>query len=66
MVTLVLQIVVLLLNRRMNKLLLAAETAMPAEQFKSYRKQVLNEFGKGGFRKDLEDELRKQLKDRQG
>lgn len=66
MVTLVLQIVVLLLNRRMNKLLLAAETAMPAEQFKSYRKQVLNEFGKSGFRKDLEDELRKQLKDRQG
>lgn len=66
MVTLILQIVVLLLNRRMNKLLLAAETAMPAEQFKSYRKQVLNEFGKSGFRKDLEDELRKQLKDRQG
>lgn len=66
MVTLVLQIVVLLLNRRMNKLLLAAETAMSAEQFKSYRKQVLNEFGKSGFRKDLEDELRKQLKDRQG
>lgn len=65
MVILILQIVVMLTNRRINKLLLAAETALPQEQFKSFRKQVLNEFG-SKYRKDLEDELRKQLKDRQG
>jgi hypothetical protein len=62
----ILEIVEALLNRRKNKLLLAAESAMPADQFKGYRKQVLNELGKSGFRKDLEDELRKRFKDGQG
>lgn len=65
MVTLILQIVIMLTNRRINKLLLAAETALPPEQFKSFRKQFLNEFG-SKYRKDLEGELRKQLKDREG
>ena len=55
-----------LLNRRKNKLLLAAESAMPADQFRSYRKQVLNELGLSGFLKDLHDELRKLFKDWQG
>jgi len=54
------------LNRRKNKLLLAAEAALPPEQFKSYRKQMLNELGRSGFRKDLEDELRKRFKEWQG
>lgn len=62
----VLELVETLLNRRKHKLLLAAETAMPANQFRSYRKQVLNELGKSGFCKDLEDELRKRFKDGQG
>lgn len=66
MVGLILEIVVALLNRRTNKLLLAAESALPPEQFRSYRKQMLNELGKSGFRKDLETELRKQLTERQG
>ena len=41
----ILDLVEALLNRRKNKLLLAAQSAMPAEQFTSYRKQVLNELG---------------------
>lgn len=57
-----LELVETLLNRRKNKLLLAAESAMPADQFKGYRKQVLNELGKSGFRKDLEEELRKRFR----
>lgn len=61
-----LELVETLLNRRKNKLLLAAQSAMPADQFKGYRKQLLNELGKSGFRKDLENELRKLLKDREG
>ena len=65
MVTLIIQIVVMLTNRRINKLLLAAESALPAEQFRSFRKQFLNEFG-SKHRKDLENELRKLLKDREG
>ena len=63
---LVVELVERLLNRRKNKLLLAAESAMPADQFRSYRKQVLNELGLSGFLKDLHDELRKQFKDWQG
>lgn len=62
----ILELVETLLNRRKNKLLLVAESAMPADQFKGYRKHVLNELGRSGFRKDLEDELRKRFKDGQG
>jgi hypothetical protein len=58
----ILDLVETLLNRRKNKLLLAAQSAMPADQFTSYRKQVLNELGKSRFRKDLEEELRKRLR----
>ncbi|MCG2577628.1 hypothetical protein LZ012_11555 [Dechloromonas sp. XY25] len=65
MVTPILQIIVTLTNRRINKLLLAAETALPPAQFNSFRKQFLNEFG-SKYRKDLEHELRKQLKEWQG
>lgn len=65
MVTLIVQIVVLLTNRRINKLLMAAETALPPEQFRSFRKQFLNEFG-GQYRKDLAVELQKQLKEWKG
>lgn len=63
---LIVELVGRLLNRRKNKLLLAAESAMPADQFRSYRKQVLNELGLSGFLKDLHDELRKLFKDWQG
>lgn len=61
-----LELVESLLNRRKNKLLLVAETVLPPEQFKSYRKQVLNELGRSGFGKDLEVELRKKYKEWQG
>ena len=63
---LIVELVERLLNRRKNKLLLAAESAMPADQFRSYRKQVLNELGLSGFLRDLHDELRKLFKDWQG
>jgi len=63
---LIIEVVERLLNRRKNKLLLAAESSMPPEQYQSYRKQLLNELGISGFLKDLQDELRKLFKDRQG
>lgn len=63
---LVFEVVDRLLNRRKHKLLLAAASAMPADQFKNYRKQVLNELGASGFLTDLKDELRKLFKERQG
>jgi len=65
MVTLIIQIVVMITNHRINKLLLAAESALPPEQFRSFRKQFLNEFG-GKYRKDLEVELQQQLKEWKG
>jgi hypothetical protein len=65
-IALLLDLVDSVLNRRKNKLLLAAQSAMPAEQFESYRKQLLNELGNSGFRRELENELRKWFKERQG
>lgn len=43
-----------LINNHLNKLLLVAETALPASQFEAFRKFTLNEFGKSGLAKELE------------
>jgi hypothetical protein len=42
------------LKVRMNRILLAAEAALPASQFDAFRKIVLNECGKSGLEKDLQ------------
>lgn len=54
-----------LLNNRLTRLLLVAETALPASQFQAFRKIVLDEFGKSGLGKEL-DRLFGTTKDRQG
>ena len=64
--SLIYEVVKQLIDRRKHKLLLAAESAMPADQFRGYRKQLLNELGISGFLRDLQSELREQFKDRQG
>ena len=43
-----------LINMRLNKVLLAAETALPLNQFQAFRKITLNEFGNNGLGKDME------------
>jgi hypothetical protein len=52
-----------LLDRRKNRLLLVAQAALPASQYEAFRKIVLDELGKSGFQKDVEDAL-KRIKDR--
>ena len=47
--------VIELLNRRMNRLLLIAESSLPEAQFRAYRKLVLDEFGKAGLGKELRE-----------
>lgn len=42
------------LNQRKKRLLLIAETALPASQFAAFRTLVLDELGKSGFEKALE------------
>ncbi|MBL8420751.1 MAG: hypothetical protein JNK92_08950 [Dechloromonas sp.] len=61
MVTLIVQIIVMITNHRINKLLLTAESSLPPHQFRSFRKLFMNEFG-SKYRKDLEVELRKRLR----
>jgi hypothetical protein len=43
------------LDQRKHQILLVAQTALPRSQFEAYRKIVLNELGKSGFQKELED-----------
>lgn len=45
------------LNARMNHVLLVAEAAMPSSQFQAFRKFALDQFGRSGFRQDLEKVL---------
>jgi len=45
------------LNERKNRLLLTAQVGLPANQFEAYRKIVLDELGRNGFEKDLEEAL---------
>ena len=43
-----------LISSKLNRVLLVAETALPATQFQAYRKIVLDEFGKNGRAQDLD------------
>jgi hypothetical protein len=47
------------LDRRKRHLLLVAQTALPATQFEAFRRIVLDEFGKSGFQRELEDALKR-------
>lgn len=57
-----LQLILDRLNERKNRLLLTAQVGLPANQFDAYRTILLNELGRNGFEKDLEEVL-KQYKD---
>ena len=54
-----------LINSRLTRLLLVAETALPASRFQAFRKIVLDEFGKSGLGKELDRTFSKE-KDRHG
>lgn len=45
------------LNERKNRLLLTAQVGLPENQFDAYRKILLDELGRNGFEKDLEEAL---------
>jgi hypothetical protein len=47
--------VIALLNKHKNKVLLVAESSLPEAQFRAYRKLVLDEFGRNGMEKELEE-----------
>ena len=42
-------------NQRMNRILTVAEAALPQDQFQAYRKVVLEEFGRKGLARDIDD-----------
>jgi hypothetical protein len=45
------------LDERKNRLLLTAQVGLPENQFCAYRKILLDELGREGFEKDLEEVL---------
>lgn len=47
------------LDRRKNRLLLVAQAALPESQYEAFRKIVLDELGKSGFQKELEETFRR-------
>jgi hypothetical protein len=52
------------LNERKNRLLQYAQVGMSQSQFEAFRKLLLDELGKNGYEKDLEEVL--QHTERQG
>lgn len=52
------------LNERKSRLLLTAQVGLPENQFEAFRKIFLDELGRNGFEKDLEEVL--QHTERQG
>jgi len=42
-----------LVNKRLNRLLLIAESSLQSSQFRAFRKLTLDEFGRNGLGKDL-------------
>ena len=57
----VLQLILDLLNERKNRLLLTAQVGLPANQYDAYRKILLDELGRNGFEKDLEEVLKQHM-----
>lgn len=43
-----------LLNSHLGRVLRAAEAALPREQFRAFRRTVLDEFGQSGFGRGLD------------
>lgn len=52
-----LQLILNALDQRKHRVLLVAQAALPATQFEAFRKILLDEFGKSGFQRELEDAL---------
>jgi hypothetical protein len=55
-----------LVKPRLNRVLTVAEAALPERQFSAFRKFMLDEFGKSGLERDLEQAYHQQDKDRTG
>jgi len=55
------QLVLDRLNERKNRLLLTAQVGLPANQYDAYRKILLDELGRNGFEKDLEEVLKQYM-----
>ena len=51
------------LNDRKNRLLLTAQVGLPDNQFEAYRKILLDELGRNGFERDLEEILKQQTEE---
>lgn len=49
------------LNERKNRLLLTAQVGLGTNQFDAYRKILLDELGRNGFERDLEEVLKQHL-----
>lgn len=49
------------LDLRKNRLLLTAQVGLPENQFDAYRKILLDELGRNGFERDLEEVLMQHL-----
>lgn len=45
--------IISVVNRRLNRVLTMAEAALPPDQFKAFRRFVLDEFGRKGLALDL-------------
>ena len=43
-----------LVKMHLNRVLLIAESSLPENQFRAYRKLILDEFGQSGFGKELD------------
>jgi len=56
-----LQLILDRLDLRKNRLLLTAEVGLAANQFTAYRKILLDELGRNGFEKDLEEVLKQHM-----
>lgn len=55
-----------ILNRRVTRVLTCAEAALPENQFRAFRKLVLDEFGRYGLETEIYDLINKRHLKRNG
>ena len=60
------EVILTMVNARLNRVLLIAQAALPEHQFEAFRRLILNEFGRAGLIRDMDTVLGKNRQERNG
>ena len=60
------EVILTMVNARLNRVLLIAQAALPEHQFEAFRRLILDEFGRAGLVRDMDTILGEARQERNG